>query len=105
VLSDEVEPRDHKNLTNRLQDAGFEEECTLHASTDPPKSVSTRREVSLFHSVSIEYLGVLNGRSQNPPETVYTFALHTFAGALSLYRSDCCSPRHTSALHSGVTLD
>jgi hypothetical protein len=29
VLSDEVERRDHKNLTNRLQDAGFEEECTL----------------------------------------------------------------------------
>jgi DNA replication protein DnaC len=24
-----VERRDHKNLTNRLQDAGFEEECTL----------------------------------------------------------------------------
>jgi len=29
VLSDEVERRDHKHLANRLQDAGFEEECTL----------------------------------------------------------------------------
>ena len=29
VLSDEVERRDNKNLTNRLQQAGFEEECTL----------------------------------------------------------------------------
>jgi DNA replication protein DnaC len=29
VLSDEVERRDHKNLANRLQDAGFEEECSL----------------------------------------------------------------------------
>jgi DNA replication protein DnaC len=29
VLSDEVERRDHKNLANRLQQAGFEEECTL----------------------------------------------------------------------------
>lgn len=29
VLSDEVERRDHKHLENRLQDAGFEEECTL----------------------------------------------------------------------------
>ena len=29
VLSDEVERRDHKNLANRLRDAGFEEECTL----------------------------------------------------------------------------
>src|SRR5262245_1198761 len=29
VLSDEVERRDHKNLANRLQQAGFEEECTV----------------------------------------------------------------------------
>src|SRR6266513_6438859 len=29
VLSDEIERRDHKNLANRLQAAGFEEECTL----------------------------------------------------------------------------
>lgn len=29
VLSDEVERRDHKHLANRLQNAGFEEECTL----------------------------------------------------------------------------
>lgn len=29
ILSDEVERRDHKNITNRLRDAGFEEECTL----------------------------------------------------------------------------
>jgi hypothetical protein len=29
VLLDEVERRDHKNLTNGLQDAGFEGECTL----------------------------------------------------------------------------
>src|ERR1700730_2180182 len=29
VLSDEIERRDHKNLANRLQTAGFEEECTL----------------------------------------------------------------------------
>ena len=29
LLSDEVERRDHKNLANRLQHAGFEEECTL----------------------------------------------------------------------------
>jgi DNA replication protein DnaC len=29
VLSDEVERRDHKNLANRLRDAGFEEECSL----------------------------------------------------------------------------
>ena len=29
VLSDEVERRDHKNLAIRLQNAGFEEECTL----------------------------------------------------------------------------
>jgi len=29
VLSDQIERRDHKNLTNRLQVAGFEEECTL----------------------------------------------------------------------------
>ena len=29
ILSDEVERRDHKHLENRLQDAGFEEECTL----------------------------------------------------------------------------
>jgi DNA replication protein DnaC len=29
VLSDEVERRDHKHVANRLQDAGFEEECTL----------------------------------------------------------------------------
>ncbi len=29
VLSDEVERREHKHLANRLQDAGFEEECTL----------------------------------------------------------------------------
>jgi DNA replication protein DnaC len=29
ILSDEVERRDHKNIANRLRDAGFEEECTL----------------------------------------------------------------------------
>ena len=29
ILSDEVERRDHKHLENRLQDAGFDEECTL----------------------------------------------------------------------------
>lgn len=29
VLSDEVERRDNKHLANRLQNAGFEEECTL----------------------------------------------------------------------------
>jgi DNA replication protein DnaC len=29
VLSDEIERRDHKNLAIRLQNAGFEEECTL----------------------------------------------------------------------------
>src|ERR1700752_1861502 len=29
VLSDEVERRDHKNLANRLREAGFEEECSL----------------------------------------------------------------------------
>jgi len=29
VLSDESERRDHKNLAIRLQNAGFEEECTL----------------------------------------------------------------------------
>jgi DNA replication protein DnaC len=29
VLSDEVERRDHKNLSNRLREAGFEEECSL----------------------------------------------------------------------------
>jgi DNA replication protein DnaC len=29
ILSDEVERRDHKHVTNRLRDAGFEEECTL----------------------------------------------------------------------------
>jgi DNA replication protein DnaC len=29
VLCDEVERRDHKNLANRLRDAGFEEECSL----------------------------------------------------------------------------
>ena len=29
VLSDEVERRDHEHLENRLQGAGFEEECTL----------------------------------------------------------------------------
>jgi DNA replication protein DnaC len=29
ILSDEVERRDHKTITNRLRDAGFEEECTL----------------------------------------------------------------------------
>src|SRR2546429_6732479 len=29
VLSDEVERREHKHLANRLQDAGFEEECTM----------------------------------------------------------------------------
>jgi DNA replication protein DnaC len=29
ILSDEVERRDYKHVTNRLRDAGFEEECTL----------------------------------------------------------------------------
>src|SRR5215831_20280395 len=29
ILSDEIERRDHKNIANRLRDAGFEEECTL----------------------------------------------------------------------------
>src|SRR5207244_13436775 len=29
VLSDEVERRDHKHIETRLQDAGFDEECTL----------------------------------------------------------------------------
>lgn len=29
MLSDEVERRNHKNLANRLQNPGFEEECTL----------------------------------------------------------------------------
>ena len=29
VLSDEVERRDQKHVTNRLREAGFEEECTL----------------------------------------------------------------------------
>jgi DNA replication protein DnaC len=29
ILSDEVERRDHKHVTTRLRDAGFEEECTL----------------------------------------------------------------------------
>jgi len=29
ILSDEVERREHKHLANRLQEAGFEEECTL----------------------------------------------------------------------------
>jgi DNA replication protein DnaC len=29
ILCDEVERRDHKHLANRLQNAGFEEECTL----------------------------------------------------------------------------
>jgi DNA replication protein DnaC len=29
ILFDEVERRDHKNLANRLRDAGFEEECSL----------------------------------------------------------------------------
>lgn len=29
ILSDEIERRDHKHVTNRLRDAGFEEECTL----------------------------------------------------------------------------
>lgn len=29
ILSDEVERRDNKHLANRLQNAGFEEECTL----------------------------------------------------------------------------
>ena len=29
VLSDEIERRDHKHIETRLQDAGFDEECTL----------------------------------------------------------------------------
>ena len=29
ILSDEVERRDHVHVSNRLRDAGFEEECTL----------------------------------------------------------------------------
>ena len=44
VLSDEVERREHKHLANRLQDAGFEEECTLERFDWSAKSVSTRRD-------------------------------------------------------------
>lgn len=29
ILSDEIERRDHNQITHRLRDAGFEEECTL----------------------------------------------------------------------------
>ena len=29
VLSDEIERRDHKRIEIRLEDAGFDEECTL----------------------------------------------------------------------------
>jgi hypothetical protein len=44
VVSDEVERRDQKHVTNRLTAAGFEEECTLgNVSTGPPTSESTRR--------------------------------------------------------------
>ena len=50
VLSDEVERRDHKHLENRLQDAGFEEECTLERFDWSAKiRIDKARLMELFH--------------------------------------------------------
>ena len=55
VLSDEVERRDHKNLTNRLQIAGFEEECTVERFDWSAKiTVDKARLMELFNLQFIE---------------------------------------------------
>ena len=55
VLSDEIERRDHKNLTNRLQVAGFEEECTLERFDWSAKiTIDKARLMELFNLQFIE---------------------------------------------------
>src|SRR5881409_3314911 len=43
VLSDEVERRDQKHVSNRLSAAGFEKSARSNVSIGPRKSASTRR--------------------------------------------------------------
>ena len=55
VLSDEVERRDHKHLENRLQEAGFEEECTLERFDWSAKiTIDKARLMELFNLQFIE---------------------------------------------------
>jgi DNA replication protein DnaC len=55
VLSDEVERRDHKHLANRLQEAGFEEECTVERFDWSAKiTVDKARLMELFNLQFIE---------------------------------------------------
>src|ERR1700739_617234 len=55
VLSDEVERRDHKHLENRLQEAGFEEECTVERFDWSAKiTIDKARLMELFSLQFIE---------------------------------------------------